>query len=256
LNPEDLEAMYYKGSALMKLGKVDDANQCFIEIRKSDIHFWDLMSNEERGPRHQELSRKQKTGKAKTEKNCTSHEEIQWILLELGCKMGLDVWVAKNDRNIEINGNYFNKIPKLVEKLPVQFDERTNKTIELIDVIWLKGNTIIAAFEIESTTTIYSGLLRMSDLISMQPNLNIDLYIVAPDDRREKVVIEINRPTFSNLTTPVSKICRYIPFSKLKEKIKLHHDVLIYLRPSFLKEISESCQLKDLEYEKKSNTFI
>ena len=41
---------------------------------------------------------------------------------------------------------------------------------------WLKGNAVVAAFEIESTTSIYSGLLRMSDLIAMQPNLNIPLY--------------------------------------------------------------------------------
>lgn len=69
--------------------------------------------------------------------------------------------------------------------LPLRFDEATNKTIELIDVLWLQGNAIVAAFEIENTTSIYSGLLRMSDLIAMQPNLNIPLFLVAPDDRRD-----------------------------------------------------------------------
>ena len=49
-------------------------------------------------------------------------------------------------------------------------------TIELIDVLWLQGNAIVAAFEVESTTSIYSGLLRMSDLVAMQPNLNIPLW--------------------------------------------------------------------------------
>jgi hypothetical protein len=81
--------------------------------------------------------------------------------------------------------------------LPLQFDEATNRTIELIHVLWLKGNAIIAAFEIESTTSIYSGLLRIADLVAMQPNLSIPLYLVAPEDRREKVVWEINRPTFA-----------------------------------------------------------
>jgi hypothetical protein len=46
-------------------------------------------------------------------------------------------------------------------------------------VVWLKGNAIVAAFEIESKTSIYSGLLRMSDLIAMQPNLDIPLYLGA-----------------------------------------------------------------------------
>ncbi len=63
----------------------------------------------------------------------------------------------------------------MVEELPTQFNEATNRTIELIDVLWLKGNSIVAAFEVECTTAIYSGLLRMSDLLALQPNLNINL---------------------------------------------------------------------------------
>jgi hypothetical protein len=59
-------------------------------------------------------------------------------------------------------------------------------------VLWLKGNSIVAAFEVESTTSVYSGLLRMADLITMQPNINIPLYIVAPDERRNKVIQEVN----------------------------------------------------------------
>ena len=98
-----------------------------------------------------------------------------------------------------MRGRRFSDIPRLKQSFPLQFDEVTNRTIELIDVLWLRGNAIIAAFEIESTTSIYSGLLRMSDLITMQPNLNIPLYIVAPDERRDKVIAEVNRPTFSRL---------------------------------------------------------
>ncbi len=70
--------------------------------------------------------------------------------------------------------------------LPTQFNEATNKTIELIDVLWLKGNSIVAAFEVECNTSVYSGLLRMSDLLSLQPNLDINLYLVAPDERHNK----------------------------------------------------------------------
>src|SRR6185436_2381687 len=111
----------------------------------------------------------------------------------------------------------FSDIPRMKPELPLQFDEATNRTIELIDVLWLSGNAIVAAFEIESTTSIYSGLLRMSDLIAMQPNLNIPLYFVAPDDRRQKVFAEVNRPTFSRLAPPLVDVCRYIAFSTLRE---------------------------------------
>jgi hypothetical protein len=176
-------------------------------------------------------------------KEITAHTEIQWLLLKLGSDMGLDVWVARNDRGREIHGHRFSDIPRLKKRLPLQFDDVTNRTIELIDVLWLRGNSIEAAFEIESTTSIYSGLLRMSDLIAMQPNLNIPLYLVAPDDRRGKVIEEVNRPTFSRLTPPMYRICSYISFSTLRQNIERAREAgwTRYLRPDFLQELAEPC---------------
>jgi len=93
---------------------------------------------------------------------------------------------------------------------------------------------------------IYSGLLRMSDLIAMQPNLNIPLYLVASEDRRAKVVTEVNRPTFLKLTPLLSESCRYISFTTLKEQIRAVGHILRFLKPEFLEEISESCELEEL----------
>jgi hypothetical protein len=175
----------------------------------------------------------------------TDHTEIQWLLLKLGTDMGFDVWVARNDRNKDYKDKKFTDLPKLKNELPLQFDDATNKTIELIDVLWLQGNAIVAAFEVERTTSIYSGLLRMSDLVAMQPNLNIPLYLVAPDDRREKVMTEVNRPTFSKLSPPLSEICRFISFSGLKNQIRQVSSILRFLKPEFLEELSESCELEE-----------
>jgi formylglycine-generating enzyme required for sulfatase activity len=61
--------------------------------------------------------------------------------------MGLDVWVARNDRSREVQGYRFADLPHLRAELPLQFDEATNRTIELIDVLWLRGNATVAAFE-------------------------------------------------------------------------------------------------------------
>jgi len=178
-------------------------------------------------------------------KKTTDHTEIQWLLLKLGTDMGFDVWVARNDRNKEYKGKKFNDLSKLKDELPLQFDDATNKTIEFIDVLWLQGNAIVAAFEVESTTSIYSGLLRMSDLVAMQPNLNIPLYLVAPNDRREKVMTEVNRPTFSKLSPPLSEICRFISFIGLKNQIRQVSSILRFLKPEFLEELSESCELEE-----------
>jgi hypothetical protein len=179
-------------------------------------------------------------------RDATVHEEIQWLLLKLGSDMGLDVWVARNDRGREVNGNRFADLPRLKRDLPLQFDDRTNLTIQLIDVLWLRGNAIVAAFEIESTTSIYSGLLRMSDLISLQPNINIPLYLVAPDDRRDKVFTEVNRPTFSRLSPPMRDMCRFISVSTLRNRVSEAASFVRYLRPEFVQEFAEVCEIDEM----------
>lgn len=183
-----------------------------------------------------------------TTEEYVTHEEIQWLLLYVGQQMGLDLWVANNDRNKSFEDNYFRDLTKIRDSLPVQFDRATNRTIELIDVLWLHGNSIIAAFEIEHTTAVYSGLLRMADLVTMQPNIQIPLFIVAPDERQEKVEREINRPIFSKaLKQPLPEICRYIPYSALRQAVE-HAErggFLRYLRPDFLDEIAESVLIED-----------
>ena len=153
----------------------------------------------------------------------TRHTEIQYRLLELGIALGLDIWVARNDRSKSYNGELLGGMSKMLDELPTQFNEATTRTIELIDVLWLKDNSIIAAFEVEATTSVYSGLLRMSDLLSLQPNLDIQLFLVAPDDRRNKVAQEIRRPTFSYRAKPLPKICGFLPFDKLMQTIDRHY---------------------------------
>src|SRR5215210_3294795 len=45
-------------------------------------------------------------------KETTAHTEIQWLLLKLGSDMGLEVWVARNDRNREAHGRRFSDLPR------------------------------------------------------------------------------------------------------------------------------------------------
>jgi hypothetical protein len=177
-------------------------------------------------------------------KESSDHTEIQWLLLKLGADMGFGVWVARNDRSRSFEGRRFSDLPALKSSLPLQFDDPTNRTIELIDVLWLDRNSIVAAFEIESTTLIYSGLLRMADLIAMQPNLNIPLFLVAPEKRREKVLGEVNRPTFSRLDPRLAEICRYISFDSLRARLGQVKDFVRFLKADFLEELSETCDLE------------
>lgn len=176
-----------------------------------------------------------------TEPATTRHTEIQYQLLSLGTELGLEVWVARNDRSKKWKGVTLGSLPKMLEKLPTQFNEATTRTIELIDVLWLSGNSIIAAFEVECTTSVYSGLLRMSDLLALQPNLDINLYLVAPDERRDKVEQELLRPTFSLREKPLARICGFLPFTAFCEKVDGIRKLGLSesLKPSFLKTTAE-----------------
>lgn len=171
----------------------------------------------------------------------TRHSEIQHHLMTLGSDMGFDVWVARNDRSRTWNGRCLGELANVVGELPAQFNEATNRTIELIDVLWLKGNSIVAAFEVECTTSVYSGLLRMSDLLALQPNLEINLFLVAPDERRDKVKQEILRPTFSLKEKPLAEICGFIGFGKLTEKLEgiRKLNLASSLKPDFLLRTAE-----------------
>src|SRR5256886_702792 len=171
----------------------------------------------------------------------TRHTEIQHALLMLGRDMGFDLWVARNDRSKTWNGTSLGSLPGTVKELPTQFNEATNRTIELIDVLWLKGNSIIAAFEVEATTSVYSGLLRMSDLLALQPNLSINLFLVAPDDRRDKVESELMRPTFKLRERPLASLCGFLGFELLMEKVKAIQQLGLAssLKADFLQKAAE-----------------
>ena len=154
--------------------------------------------------------------------------------------MGLRIWLPRNDRNAVLSKWKAGK-NELLETLPLNYDETTNKTIEQIDVLWLRGRAIIRAFEVEHTTSIYSGILRMADLLALQPNMNIKLHIVAPYARRDKVFQEIQRPVFSLLDeAPLSERCIFLSYDSVIEISELKH--VVYLSDSVLDEYSEEAE--------------
>ena len=143
----------------------------------------------------------------------TLHTEMQYHLLKIGTSLGYDVTSASNDKSKAFNGQNFsflslNKFPEL----PTYKD--TQNTIKLIDVLWFqKGtNNIIGAFEVEKSTSIYSGILRLSDLnFSLSSNDKV-FYIIIPDSRENDVILQLNRPVIKNS----KMLIKYILFSELK----------------------------------------
>jgi hypothetical protein len=163
---------------------------------------------------------------------------VQALLAEVGSRMGMQIWLPRADRSgvlAEWRGDH----APVLERLPLNYDDTTLKTIEQIDVLWLRGRYIRRAFEVEHTTSVYSGILRMADLLALQPNMDIRLHIVAPAARREKVFQEIQRPVFSLLDRgPLSESCTYLSYDSVRELAGLQH--LAHLSDSVLDEYEET----------------
>ena len=142
------------------------------------------------------------------------HTEMQFHLLKIGKALGYDPITASNDRSKsygEINFSFIS-----LDKFPqLNIAQDTLTTIQLIDVIWFeKGtNKVVCAFEVEKSTSIYSGILRLSDLAFSIPDNSSSLFIIIPDNREKDVVLQLTRPSIKNSTVSI----KYIVFSDLRE---------------------------------------
>ncbi len=163
---------------------------------------------------------------------------IQAMLARIGAEMGFRIWVPRPDKQRVLNEISKEWHENFLEKLPLNYDETTLRTVEQIDVIWLKGRSMARAFEVEHSTAIYSGLLRMADLLALQPNMDIRLHIVAPEEKREKVLREITRPVFSLLDRgPLYNSCSYIGYEAIEAISLMKH--LSHMSDSIIEEYEE-----------------
>ncbi len=146
----------------------------------------------------------------------SEHSHIQYLLIKIGLALGLDVYVARNDRHRSYDGESFAMltIPKLP---PRDWPREVVETVSLIDVIWLRSDTgeIVTAFEVEKSTSIYSGILRLEDLARSIPTRDCDLYLVAPDRREKEVMAQLRRPAFRDDLADIS--LAFISFGDLCE---------------------------------------
>lgn len=184
-----------------------------IGAQKLTIGMDEYLSSDERNKleklmikRHEEI---------KLEKDDENlHTEMQYHLLKIGHSLGYDVITASNDKSKSFNGNNFSFLclPKFPEMIA---DKDTAATIKLIDVLWYeKGtNNVIAAFEVEKSTSIYSGILRLTDLSYSIADGDEIFYLIVPDKREKDVCLQLCRPAIKSLNTQI----KYILFSDLRK---------------------------------------
>lgn len=163
------------------------------------------------------------------------HTEMQFRLLTVGKALGYDVISASNDRSKSHNGKNFSFL-SLPDFPKMEINKDTYNTIGLIDTVWFeKGtNKPICAFEVEKSTSIYSGILRLTDLAYSFTESEQHLYIVLPNNREKEVVMQLSRPSIRSSQTKI----QYILFSDLRE----HCDALCKFGEShnILKKIAKT----------------
>ena len=122
----------------------------------------------------------------------SDHVRMQWKLARLGLKAGERVWVPVGDQSRLRQAYQFDKFdPEFSAGIDLP-----HSYVENIDVVWKQEFRIGAAFEIENSTSIYSGLLRFADLNIVAPNTLYPMFVVAPQDRKNRLREQLRRPTF------------------------------------------------------------
>lgn len=141
-----------------------------------------------------------------------THSEVQSWLRDLGLGLGYSVWIAANDRGRAFGAGTLGD--GCLKELPVNLS--AIESVRLIDVLWLDaGGEAVAAFEVEHTTSIYSGIVRMLDLALGDAARPVaKLFLVAPDDREADVRAQLSRPAFSRVA---DLAVRYLPYGELAQ---------------------------------------
>ncbi|MBX9578816.1 MAG: hypothetical protein K2X87_00775 [Gemmataceae bacterium] len=141
------------------------------------------------------------------------HLRVQAALARVGRALKYDVHVAANDRGRVWDGTPLAAMT--VGRLPdLGLPDEVAQTVSLIDVLWLTpgAGQVVAAFEVEKSTSIYSGILRLVDLARSVPDQATHLYLVAPDGREREIQAQLCRPAFADLG---EARVRYLLFSDL-----------------------------------------
>ncbi|TWT44502.1 hypothetical protein RAS1_09170 [Phycisphaerae bacterium RAS1] len=146
-----------------------------------------------------------------------THTQVQQWLRDLGLALGYAVFIAANDRTRACESGRLGD--GCVDELPANLaNESVGETVRLIDVLWLEQCSgsparVAAAFEVEHTTSIHSGIMRMLDLaLSAPEHAATGLFLVAPDDREDEVRAQLARPAFRRVG---DLAVRYVPYGEL-----------------------------------------
>jgi hypothetical protein len=141
-----------------------------------------------------------------------THSQVQTLLGAIGFAKGNDIWYPQADR-AGLDWGLTERFP-LHNSLPDLF-KPIEPILSEVDVVWMKrgAGDLVALYEVEHTTTIYSGLLRFNDVHLVSPEIHPRFSIVSNDARRALYVRQVNRPTFKR--SGLSEICTFMQYENV-----------------------------------------
>ncbi len=125
----------------------------------------------------------------------TAHSEMISYLAKIGRELGHDIWIGQREQRDEFATGVAQttSLRELVTvEKPAKLDGVANVTdVLLMDLLWLDAGKVVRAFEVESTTTMTSGLQRGSNLPQATPKV-----MVIPEDREGDLKRKMESPLF------------------------------------------------------------
>lgn len=118
------------------------------------------------------------------------------ILAEIGKSHGYKIWVGKIEQSHKITAlpsksgelKQYVTFPNVKRLKNVQ----NSDIVEDIDLLWTKDNQVVSVFEVESTTSMTSGLQRGSNV-----ECDVPKYLVIPEEREAQLGQKLKSPMFA-----------------------------------------------------------
>ena len=122
------------------------------------------------------------------------HSELIALLAKIGEARGHSIWIGQREQRDTASGVVERVLLRdLVAKKPTSLKGvKELGTVLNMDLLWLEGNEVVRAFEVECTTTMTSGLQRGSNLPATVPKT-----MVIPEEREQDFERKMKSPLFS-----------------------------------------------------------
>ena len=123
------------------------------------------------------------------------HNEVLAAIADIGAVWGYEVWIGKKEQAAVVAGaaGARRKLADLVTADLSRWKTEIAdlKTAQQLDCVWVGPAGPVACFEVESTTSMTSGLMRGSNLLG-----RVRRYLVIPEEREGQLAAKMRSPLF------------------------------------------------------------